>query len=117
MPGSCTSQPINRRKAPRRRTRLRSGKVCTLNSLFIADCLIFDRSQQGARVRLAGRQPLPERVKFFDDELQMLHVARVVWQRDNEAGLAFLQDDNHTACRTREVAMLRGKYYALRRAS
>ncbi len=107
-------QGRNRRKATRRRTRLRSGKLCTLRGQFIADCLIHDRSALGVRVRMAGRMALPEHVKFFDDELCTLHVARVVWRQENVAGLQFIGApcDEHTA--RREVAALKGKYYAVR---
>jgi len=105
----------NRRKAPRRRTRLRSGKTATLQNRFISDCLIFDRSPLGVRIRLAGRIRLPEHVKFFDDELGTLHVARVVWQRDNEVGLAFTEGERGCLRSGPGHAALAGKYYALRR--
>ncbi len=105
----------NRRKAPRRRTRLRSGKTATLQNRFISDCLIFDRSSLGVRIRLAGRVMLPEHVKFFDDELGTLHVARVVWQKENEVGLVFAEGDDGCLRSGPAHAALAGKYYALRR--
>ena len=105
----------NKRKAPRRRTRLRSGKTATLRNRFISDCLIFDRSPLGVRIRLAGRVSLPEHIRFFDDELGTLHVARVVWQRDNEVGLAFAEGDDGCRRSGPAHAALAGKYYALRR--
>ena len=108
-----TGSKKERRKAFRKRTRLRSGKLAALDNRFISDCLIFDRTPLGVRVRLARNTRLPEHVKFFDDELQSLHVARVVWRRDNEAGLAFARE--RPARAARERAMFRGKYYALRR--
>lgn len=111
---SVSGQQWNKRKAPRRRTRLRSGKVAAMDNRFITDCLIFDRSCLGVRLRLAGRGQLPEHVKFFDDELDTLHVAKVIWQRGNEAGLAFAQDKARGLRRGPGHAALAGKYYALR---
>jgi len=106
--------PLNRRKAPRRRTRLRSGKISTLGNRFLTECLIFDRSASGARVRLAGRMRLPEHIYFFDDERDTLHVAHVVWQKDGQAGLHFATGKG--ARDGRAHAALSGKYYALRKA-
>jgi len=106
----------NRRRARRRRTRLRSGKVCTLDDLFLADCLIFDRSPMGVRIRLAQRTRLPELVKFFDDELRLLKVARIAWRRGNEVGMEFPGDQPRPATCQREITRLSGKYYAMRRA-
>ncbi len=116
MPGNTvpTYRP-NRRKAPRRRTRLRSGKVIAMNGLFINDCLIHDRSTLGVRIRMAGRTPLPRQVKFFDDELRVLRVAQVIWQRDNVAGLAFMHEEASHDTTPREISTWTGKFYALRR--
>ena len=115
MPGNASIPHPNRRKAPRRRTRLRSGKVISLEGLFIDDCLIHDRSTLGVRIRMAGRTILPGHVKFFDDELRQLRTARVVWQRDNIAGLEFIDEQPpHHACAREQMAWT-GKYYALRR--
>ena len=108
-------QPSNKRKAVRKRTRLRSGKTATLQNRFISDCLIFDRSPLGVRVRLAERTHLPEHVKFFDDELETLHVARVVWQRNNEVGLVFTKGTDGGQKSGPAHAAFTGKYYALRR--
>ncbi len=104
--------PANRRRSPRRRTRLRSGRLATLDNRFIVDCQVFDRSQEGVRVRLAGRMQLPEHVKFFDDELRRLYVARVVWQRGNEAGLWLPEGIKGGVASGKACTRLAGKYYA-----
>ena len=105
----------NRRKAKRRRTRLRAGRVADMNTRFLADCLIFDRSESGVRIRLAGRMALPEIVKFYYEELNCLKVARIVWHRGNEYGLSFAREHEGAAPSARELAAIGGKYYALRR--
>ncbi len=103
----------NRRRQPRRRTRLRSGKVATLANRFIIECQIFDRSAEGARLRLAGRVVLPDHVKLFDDERNALYVAKVVWRRGNEVGIAFPEGLDRCEVRGAGVAALSGKYYAV----
>ena len=103
----------NRRRAPRRRTRLRSGKIATLQNRFIIECQIFDRSGQGARLRLAGRVALPDHVKLFDDERRTLYVAKVVWQVRNEVGISFPEGLDAAEVRGPGVAALSGKYYAI----
>ncbi len=105
----------NRRKAKRRRTRLRAGRVADMNTRFLADCLIFDRSEHGVRIRLAGRLALPEVVKFYDEELNCLKVARIIWSQGNEYGLAFAEEGDGHAPSRRDLAAMSGKYYALRR--
>ncbi len=114
MPGKV----IDKRKCPRRRTRLRSGKLATLKNRFLSDCQIFDRSEKGARVRLAGRMDLPEHVRLFDDELQVLFTARVAWRRGNEAGLCFV-DPEEAVRRSREneklIRCFRERFYAIGR--
>ena len=83
-----------------------------MDNRFIVDCQIFDRSREGVRVRLAGRLRLPEHVKFFDDELRRLYVARVVWQRGNEAGLWLPEGIDGGTCSGKAYTRLAGKYYA-----
>ncbi len=101
----------NRRRSPRRRMRLRSGKLATLDDRFISECQIFDRSCEGARLRLAGRVPLPDVVKFYDDQHRALYVVRVVWQRGNEVGIFFPEGSRVND--PKATSRLAGKYYAV----
>ncbi len=104
-------QRPNRRRSPRRRTRLRSGKLATIDDRFITECQIFDRSCEGARLRLAGRIRLPEVVKFYDDQNRALYIVRVVWQRGNEVGIFF--PEGARVNDPKAVSRLSGKYYAV----
>ena len=108
--GQTANRP-NRRRSPRRRTRLRSGKLATIDNRFITECQIFDRSCEGARLRLAGRIRLPEVVKFYDDQNQELYVVRVVWQRGNEVGIFF--PEGARVNDPKAISRLAGKYYAV----
>ena len=104
----------DKRKISRMRTRLRSGKVASLKNHFLSDCLVHDRSGRGVRIRLARPMRLPDIVAFFDDELEKVFIARVVWQKGNLAGLLFADGGPHAA---RGLGrMLKGKYYAINAA-
>jgi hypothetical protein len=101
-----------KRANARRRTRLRSGKVADSNGLFLTECLIYDRSTEGARLRIAASTAVPDSILLFDDELNSLSAAGVAWRRPNELGIRFMPEASTS--RGREIARkLAGKYYAL----
>lgn len=50
---------------------------------------IKNLSKSGARVEFFIRRELPELVVLIEPTLRIKHRARVVWQRDGAAGLAF----------------------------
>lgn len=50
---------------------------------------IKNLSESGARVEYFIRRELPELVVLIEPTLRIRHRARVVWQRDGAAGLAF----------------------------
>jgi uncharacterized protein len=80
----------DKRREPRKRTRLRSGKLFDLKGELLAECTICDRSYSGARVRVS-KSVGPNCILRFQDEVDKTTVeARVAWRRANEIGLAFL---------------------------
>lgn len=102
----------DKRAEPRRRVRLRSGKLANMAGVFLSDCLIYDRSAEGARLRLEASGSIPEQVLIFDDERGSLTVAMVMWRRPHELGLSFMLEPDTPA--SREIARkLSGRYYAL----
>jgi hypothetical protein len=106
------TQP-DQRNNPRRRTRLRSGKIARRNGVFLTECLIFDRSPEGAQLRLEAAGAIPDRFLIFDDELNSLTPASVVWRSQSELGIRF--DGEASIAGGKEIARgLSGKYYALR---
>jgi hypothetical protein len=102
----------DKRANARRRTRLRSGKVADPNGVFLTECLIYDRSTQGARLRVAGDTLVPDRVLLFDDELNSLSAAAVAWRRPYELGVRFMPEPE-TSKGHGIARKLSGKYYAL----
>ena len=102
----------DKRANSRRRTRLRSGKVADPSGAFLTECLIYDRSDEGARLRVAKSGSVPDRVLLFDDELNSLSAAAVAWRRPYELGIRFMPETNPG--RVPEIVRkLSGKYYAL----
>ncbi len=55
-------------------------------------CVIRNVSDGGAYVHLEGAHPLPPIVVLHFDQTGIIKKARVAWQKDTEAGLAYLQD-------------------------
>jgi hypothetical protein len=101
-----------KRAGSRRRVRFRSGKLASLDGAFLGDCQIYDRSADGARLRIGTSGPIPESVLLFDDEQNSLAPASVAWRRPNELGIRFIP--GRQTAKTEEIARrLAGKYYAL----
>jgi hypothetical protein len=106
------SDDTDKRVYPRRRTRLRSGKVTDRNGMFLTECQIYDRSPNGARLRVTTGVEIPDRLLLFDDELRSLSAATVVWRRENELGIRFMLIFDQDLAR-RVTQKLSGKYYAV----
>ncbi|MCW2284602.1 hypothetical protein M2323_002489 [Rhodoblastus acidophilus] len=102
-----------RRDAPRRRTRLRSGKVLDRANAFVVETSILDRSAGGLRLRLARDCEAPEIFHLFDDETESIFAYRVIWRRQNTLGARMLPGGPIPATR-RQIIELRGKFYAIK---
>ena len=104
-------------RKPRRRTRLRSGKLADVQNRFIAHCQIVNRTLQatGARLRLLDATPVPQRCRLFDDELAQLFEATIIWRQGRELGVALQPIDGTEASADGGTAALSGKFYAIGR--
>jgi hypothetical protein len=100
------------RRQPRRRTRLRTGKIIDLANSFLVECQIHDRSATGARVRLMAPLALPALLRLFEDEAGDAVDARLVWSKGREAGLRFSNHPQARPLSASDRATLAGKYYA-----
>ena len=102
------------RAATRRRTRLRSGKILDLDNRFVVECVIHDRSSEGARLRIVEDVALSSPFRLFDDEQGTLHEVSIVWRRGQELGVIFTPNRAAASSLTEtQLKNLRGKYYAL----
>jgi hypothetical protein len=109
-PATC---PDERRNAPRRRTRLRSGKVLDRANGFLVETSILDRSAGGLRLRLARDCELPEVFHLFDDENESIFAFRVIWRRQTTLG-ARMRPGGPVPATRRQIIELRGKFYAIK---
>ncbi|MFD2236335.1 PilZ domain-containing protein [Aureimonas populi] len=101
-----------RRNDPRRRTRLRPGKLLDMKGGFIADCMILDRSAAGVRIRRFEPGALPEEFLLLDEREGERWAARAVWQEKTEAGL--VREGLAEQPDRREMTRIAGPYYAVR---
>ncbi len=103
----------DRRNPPRKRTRLRCGKIMDQHGKFLIECQICDRTPQGAHLRLVKPVALPRHIKFFDDEQGTLIDADVIWRKRAEVGIQFWTKLNGQFTRSALHSTAGGKYYAV----
>lgn len=102
-----------KRGTPRRRTRLRAGKIVDADNQFLSECVIIDRSSQGIRLRPVRPIALPPSFRLYDDlDKQVVDVCQV-WSGNGEVGVV-LRDTWESARATKHpCASLGAKYYAV----
>ncbi len=110
---SPSPHPCEKRRARRRRTRLRSGKILDRRNFFLIEANILDRSACGLRLRLAKDVTIPEIFHLYDDEAEIILIARIVWRRQALVG-ARIDPAGPARANRRQIASLRGKFYAIR---
>ena len=108
-----TPATADQRRDKRQRTRLRSGKILDRANRFLIEAAIIDRSSAGLRLRLARDQAIPEVFRLFDEETGFVLGARLVWRRQALVG-ARLDPAGPLPASPRQIAGLRGKFYAMR---
>jgi hypothetical protein len=86
---AAAPQLENHRLARRSRV-LMDGKIAYAQGARSIDCTIRDLSETGARVRLAGPEPMPESVVLIQMRSGIAYEATVVWARDKDLGLTFI---------------------------
>jgi len=90
------------RREERRTTRFRQGRLFNSYGSFLSKCMICDRSQNGARVRVVEPLARLEVVRLLDEVDKIVVEAKVAWQRGNELGLAF-----RTQARSTDISVQR----------
>lgn len=109
--GAQFGVPRSRQAKPDREERkpvFRSGRVI-VNANLQSQCVIRDISDHGARIVLDGAINLPEIVILKISQLGISKKARVAWQDELTAGLAFIadvtrQNDQHRQLRRSKIA-------------
>lgn len=105
--------PSERRKEERQQTRLRSGKIVSLEGRFIIECQFRDIAPHGARLSTADVPNLPERFWLFDDFYGRALLALVVWRASREIGVQLISDATVIPLDDERLSQLAGKYYSL----
>ncbi len=83
--------PADKRTGARLRTRLREGQLTDKRRKTIVDCLIADRSETGARLKLSRDTPLPKIFVLWAEAGQIQIGAELAWQTGREAGIKFIK--------------------------
>lgn len=66
--------------------------VLTIEGYYNVRAIITDISAGGARIEFATRVDLPSRIVITEPAHRLKRWARVVWQHDGAAGLAFQEE-------------------------
>lgn len=120
--GECTYTIIDaprpatagdKRRRPRQRTRLRTGKILDRDGHFLTECLIYDRSDGGGRLRLPAGIVLTASIQLYEDQSATLLQADIVWRMEREVGVRFRAAVSTPRSRALEAEMRR-RYYAVK---
>jgi hypothetical protein len=106
-------QSADKRASQRRRSRLRSAKLLDANNRFLCECLVYDRSSMGLRLKLLKNIGLPSRCVFFDDDSGELRAVAIVWRRNAAVGMRYRPGESLKPLPPSARAALKGRYYAI----
>ena len=90
-----------------------SGKVLSGKNGFIVECLIRERSDEGARLQLAKIVDIPDRIGFYDDADKSIRAAEVVWRRRHQLGIRFTPELDPKDIKESDLASLARQFYAV----
>lgn len=87
---SAAAKAAQRRIHERQRTRLRPGKLASLNNEYLCDCTIRDISEGGLRLVLDRNASLPKEFYVFDAVAQTVAEVQLRWRDGVAAGVVYL---------------------------
>jgi hypothetical protein len=105
------TRSADQRREPRRRTRLRAGKILDRANRFLVEAAIIERSPAGLRLRLARNIDVPAIFHFYDEESESLFLAQLAWRKHLIVGA---RRGPLVPANAQELNALRGKFYAMR---
>lgn len=82
---------VEKRKIHRKRM-LQGGKIVYGRSALLIDCMIRDRTEAGARLKVSNAGEVPETLRLFVTDENTITAAHVVWRSEREIGVEFTGD-------------------------
>ncbi|CAN7701826.1 PilZ domain-containing protein [Phyllobacterium sp. LjRoot231] len=113
MPLYQADNKAEKRVEERKRTRLRSGKLVTLAGQFLTECHFHNLAGGGAKIRIVSQCAVPIRFWLFDDQYRGALITEIVWRKDMELGVRFIENAGVTPLTDTILSALAGKYYSL----
>lgn len=98
----------NRRKSSRQRTLL-SGYVALMDGNQLAEVLVRNLSDGGARLALKGQAPTAGEFLLCIPTRSIATVARIVWGQDSDLGVQFIEADAASAVRLAKLLSTLGR--------
>lgn len=83
------------------------GKLAYGAGAFSIDCVISDLSEKGARVQVQQGATIPEDVYLVHLRARTAYESKVVWRRDNYAGLEFAASHDLETATAPELKLMR----------
>ena len=77
------------RHHPRRRARLRGGKLTDLKDRFLTECTLFDVSEGGVGLLVPEDVMLPLEAMLYDDRDKTIAIVRICWRNGKQLGVAY----------------------------
>ena len=100
-----------RRDDIRLRSRLRPGKLLSVDGAYLADCAIIERSAAGARIRLFEAVELSGDMTLFDESETLSRSVQLVWSAKGQVGLHYTSPA--IPVDPVDVERIAGRYYAV----
>ena len=89
QPKSAAALPVERRSSPRRKTRFKATVVYGADRA-IANCVVRDLSETGARIKLDAPNEIPAQFHLIWVADRTVLSAEAVWRGNGEMGVRFL---------------------------
>ena len=68
---------------------LQGGKIVYGKNNLLIDCMIRDRTDMGARLKVAETTDVPNQIRLFVTGDNALTPARIIWRSEREVGIEF----------------------------
>lgn len=81
-------ETTERRKHHRKRM-LQAGKIVYGKDALLIDCMIRDRTDNGARLKVADSKDVPEQIRLFIAGENTITNSKVIWRSEREIGIEF----------------------------